>query len=187
MKGKLIILSAPSGSGKTTIVHFLLKQNLNLAFSISATSRKPRSNEKNGVDYYFFSVGDFKKKIENEEFLEWEEVYENQYYGTLKSEVERIRNQGKNVLFDIDVQGGMNLKQRYGEDALALFIQAPSPEILEERLKKRGTDSSTQLMRRIQKSKEEMHYADRFDRVIINDDLETAQAEAEHAIRNFIG
>lgn len=186
MKGKLIIISAPSGSGKTTIVHHLLKQDLDLAFSISATSRKPRDNEKDGVDYYFLTVDDFRKKVNQDEFLEWEEVYENRFYGTLKKEVERLRNQGKHVLFDIDVIGGLNLKQQFGEEAIALFIQAPSPEILESRLRSRGTDEPSELEKRIEKSKEEMKYANRFDRIIINDHLETARSEAEQAVRAFI-
>ena len=187
MKGKLIIISAPSGSGKTTIVHHLLSLDLNLAFSISATSRKPRSNEMDAVDYYFISPEDFRKKIDNDEFLEWEEVYNDQYYGTLKSEVKRLRNHGKHVVLDLDVVGGSRLKKQFGNDALALFVKAPSIQIMEERLRKRATDSENQIKKRITKATEELKYADEFDVILINDQLKDTLHEAESIIREFTG
>jgi guanylate kinase len=186
MKGKLIIFSAPSGSGKTTIVKHLLSLDIGLAFSISATSREPRSNETDGKDYYFLSPEDFKLKISEGHFLEWEEVYENQYYGTLRSEIERLRNEGIHVLFDIDVVGGVNLKKEFGEDSLAIFVQSPSLEELEKRLLGRGSDSDLQLKRRIDKAEEEMSYSNLFDYILINDHLATAFAEAEKIVHEFI-
>jgi guanylate kinase len=186
MQGKLIIFSAPSGSGKTTIVRHLLGRYPQLAFSISATSREPRKNEKDGDDYYFLAVDDFRKKIEEGEFLEWEEVYANQYYGTLRSEVERLRKAGKHVVFDIDVVGGVRLKQEFEGDALSIFVQPPSPEIMEKRLRERGTDSEEQLQKRLGKAREELSYADRFDHVLINDRLEETLNKAEQLIQNFI-
>ncbi len=186
MKGKLIIFSAPSGAGKTTIVKHLLNSNLGLEFSISATSRKPRKNEKEGRDYYFLDPATFRKKIEKGEFLEWEEVYQDQYYGTLNAEVERIRDNGKHVIFDIDVVGGMNLKKKFGKAALSIFVRPPSVEILESRLRNRNTDSEEQLRKRIQKAAQELSSAENFDVVIINDNLETALKEAEAVVRNFI-
>ena len=185
MKGKLIIFSAPSGSGKTTIVRHLLRLFPRLAFSISATSRDPRKNEKEGVDYYFLTVDDFRKKIEEGEFLEWEEVYAGQYYGTLRAEVERLRKAGKHVVFDIDVFGGVRLKQEFGNNALAIFIQPPSLEIMENRLRERGTDSEEQLLKRLGKAREELSYADQFDHVLINDRLEDTLKKAEELIRTF--
>lgn len=186
MQGKLVILSAPSGSGKTTIVRHLLSLGLGLEFSISATSREPRSNEKNGVDYYFLEPASFLRKVEDGAFLEWEEVYTNQFYGTLRSEVERIRNEGKNVIFDIDVVGGLNLKKEFGKDALALFIQPPSIQVMEQRLRARGTDDEAQLEKRLSKAAHEMTYADKFDHVIVNDILSESLAEAEKHVREFL-
>ncbi|MBN2261945.1 MAG: guanylate kinase [Prolixibacteraceae bacterium] len=185
-KGKLIIFSAPSGSGKTTIVRHLLNKGFNLEFSVSATSRSPRGNEVNGKDYYFISADEFRKKIENDEFLEWEEVYTDNYYGTLKSEVERIRNEGKNVVFDVDVVGGCNIKNYYGSEAMSVFVQAPSIEELEKRLSMRSTDSAEVIKTRIEKAKYELGFAPRFDVIIVNDKLENALAEAEKIIGNFI-
>lgn len=186
MQGKLVILSAPSGSGKTTIVRHLLSLGLGLEFSISATSREPRSNEINGVDYYFLEPAAFLRKVEDGAFLEWEEVYTNQFYGTLRSEVERIRNEGKNVIFDIDVVGGLNLKKEFGKDALALFIQPPSIQVMEQRLRARGTDNEAQLEKRLSKAAHEMTYADKFDHVIVNDILSEALAKAEKHVREFL-
>jgi len=186
MSGKLFIFSAPSGSGKTTIVRHLLQQDLKLEFSVSATSRAKRSNEIDGKDYYFLSAEDFKKKIAKDEFLEWEEVYEGCFYGTLKSEVERIRNKGNNVIFDVDVVGGVNIKKFYQDDALAVFIQPPSIEELENRLRSRNTDSDDVIANRVKKFKFELAFADQFDTVIINDKLEDALEEAENKLQNFI-
>jgi guanylate kinase len=186
MQGKLIIFSAPSGSGKTTIVLHLLGRYPQLAFSISATSREPRKNEKDGVDYYFLTVDDFRKKIEEGKFLEWEEVYTGQYYGTLRSEVERLRKAGRQVVFDIDVVGGVRLKQEFGSDALAIFVQPPSLDVMEKRLRERGTDSEEQLQKRLGKAREELSYANRFDHVLINDRLEETLNKAEQLIQNFI-
>lgn len=185
MKGKLIIFSAPSGSGKTTIVRHLLGRYPQLAFSISATSREPRKNERDGFDYYFLTVDDFRKKIEEDKFLEWEEVYTGQYYGTLRAEVKRIRAAGKHVVFDIDVVGGIRLKQEFGNDALAIFIQPPSLEIMEKRLRERRTDSEEQLFKRLGKAREELSYAGQFDHVLINDRLEDSLKKAEEFIRTF--
>ncbi len=186
MKGKLIIFSAPSGSGKTTIVKHLLQLDLGLSFSISATSRKARSNETDGKDYYFLSPEDFRSKISTGDFLEWEEVYENQFYGSLRSETERLRNKGIHVLFDIDVVGGVNLKKEFGDDSLAIFVQPPSLEELENRLINRNTDSDEQLNKRLAKAEEEMGYSNLFDHILINDHLDTTLAEAEQLIRKFI-
>lgn len=185
-KGKLLIFSAPSGSGKTTIVKHLLSQNLDLEFSISATSRQARYNEKNGVDYYFLSPEEFASKIKNEDFLEWEEVYKGTCYGTLKSEVERIRNNGKNVIFDVDVVGGVNIKKFYGDEALSIFVQAPSIEELKKRLIKRNTDSQEIIQKRIEKAEFEMTFATKFDYILVNDDLELAFTKAKKVITNFI-
>ncbi|MBI9057992.1 guanylate kinase [Labilibaculum sp. DW002] len=186
MPGKLFIFSAPSGSGKTTIVKHLLKQDFKLEFSISATSRAKRGNEVDGKDYHFLSAEEFKAKIEKDEFLEWEEVYEGCFYGTLKSEVDRIRNQGKNVIFDVDVVGGTNIKKYYKEEALAIFIQPPSIEELENRLRNRNTDSDEVIAQRTEKFKFELAFSDQFDKVIVNDKLEDAFAEAEASITNFL-
>jgi len=184
--GKLIIFSAPSGAGKTTIVRHLLDKDLNLEFSISATSRGMRHTETNGKDYYFLSPEEFRKKIANNEFLEWEEVYAGTYYGTLKSEVERIRNNGKNVIFDVDVVGGCNIKKYYGDEALAVFVQPPSVEELRNRLISRSTDSLEVIERRIAKAEYELTFASHFDLIIINEHLEIAFEEAEKCIREFL-
>ena len=186
MQGKLIIFSAPSGAGKTTIVRHLLDKDLNLEFSISATSRGMRHTETNGKDYYFLTPEEFRKKIENSEFLEWEEVYAGTYYGTLKSEVERIRNNGKNVIFDVDVVGGCNIKKYYGDEALAVFVQPPSVEELRNRLISRSTDSLEVIEKRIAKAEYELTFANHFDLIIINEHLEIAFEEAEKYIREFL-
>ena len=186
MNGKIIIFSAPSGSGKSTIINYLLKQDLNLEFSISATSREPRGNEKNGVEYYFLSPEDFKERISNGEFLEYEEVYENRFYGTLKSEVERILEKGNNVVFDVDVVGGCNIKKYYGEKALSIFIQAPSINELKKRLEERKTDTQETIEKRIKKAEFELSFANKFDKIIINDDLKSAKKESQQSINNFI-
>lgn len=185
-RGKLIIFSAPSGSGKSTIIQSLLNRDLNLSFSISATSRAPRGTEKNGVEYYFISPEEFRRRIADGDFLEYEEVYAGKFYGTLKSEVERILNSGRNVIFDVDVVGGLNIKKHYGDQALALFIQPPSIEELEKRLKHRATDSPEVIASRIAKAEYELSFAPRFDRIIVNDILEKAQEEAYRSIRQFL-
>lgn len=186
MAGKLIIFSAPSGSGKSTIINHLLRQNLNLHFSISATSRAPRGTEQDGVEYYFLSPEEFRRRIAADEFLEYEEVYEDKYYGTLKSEVERILEEGKNVIFDVDVVGGCNIKKYYGDRALSVFIQPPGIEELRKRLEGRGTDAPEVIESRIAKAEYELGFACRFDVIIVNDDLEKAQAEALKVIQDFI-
>lgn len=184
--GKCIIFSAPSGSGKTTIVHHLLEKIPDLVFSISATTRRPRGAEQNGLDYYFLTVQSFKEKIVSGEFLEWEEVYHGCYYGTLKSEVERIWAEGKHVVFDVDVVGGKNLKETLGKKALAIFVKAPSIEVLKSRLKKRSTESEDDLEMRIRKAEKEMRYEKRFDRTLVNDDLKSALSEAEELVKAFL-
>ncbi len=186
MNGKLIIFSAPSGSGKSTIIQYLLKQNLNLAFSISATSRPPRGEEKDGVDYYFLSPEEFRKRIANKEFLEYEEVYVDRYYGTLKSSVENLLKEGKNVIFDVDVVGGCNIKRAYGWQALSIFIQPPSIETLRQRLKGRGTDSPEVIEDRVAKASYELTFAPRFDKIVINDDLATAEKEVLKLVTDFL-
>lgn len=185
-KGKLIIFSAPSGSGKTTIVKHLLKQDYGLAFSISATSRQPRPNEKHGVDYHFIPEEEFRNKIEQNEFLEWEEVYSGIFYGTLKSEVERILNAGKNVVFDVDVIGGLNIKKFYGNEALAVFIQPPSIKELKRRLQRRSTETEEKINMRIAKAEKEMSYAGQFDVIIVNDTLEHALQKAGQTVEEFL-
>ena len=186
-RGKLIIFSAPSGSGKTTIVRALLKRpRLNLAFSISATSREARGNEVHGKDYYFLSTEAFEKAINNKEFLEWEEVYNGQYYGTLKTEVDRLRDQGKNVVFDIDVKGGVSLKQSFGSEVLAIFVQPPSVDELAQRLLNRGTETAEKIKLRLDKAHEELAFAPSFDHILINDQLEKAVEQAESLILNHI-
>ena len=187
MNGKLIIFSAPSGAGKTTIVKELLNSGLNLEFSISACSRPKRSNEIDGKDYYFLSVDEFKNKIANNEFLEWEEVYKDNYYGTLKSEVERIWTKGNYVIFDVDVIGGLNIKKYYKEKALSVFIMPPSLKLLEERLKKRSTESEENQKKRLDKAKLELSYEKKFDEIIVNDNLKTAINEAKNIIKDFLG
>lgn len=186
MQGKLIIFSAPSGSGKSTIINFLLKQNLNLQFSISATSRAPRGEEKHGVEYYFLSPEEFRSKIAREDFLEYEEVYTDRFYGTLKSEVDRITSTGNNVIFDVDVVGGCNIKKFYGERALSVFIQPPSIEELRKRLEGRGTDAQDVIESRLAKAEFELGFAPKFDVVIVNDNLEKAEQEALSTIREFL-
>ena len=186
MEGKVIIFSAPSGSGKSTIINHLLKQNLGLEFSISATCRKPRGEEKNGREYYFFSLEEFKKRIENGEFLEFEEVYPGGFYGTLKSELERIWVKGNTVLFDVDVVGGLNIKKKFGDHALTIFIQPPSVEELEKRLIGRATDSIDKIKERVSKAAYEMTFAEKFDTIIVNDKLENALAEAESKVKAFL-
>ena len=185
-KGKLIIFSAPSGSGKSTIINYLLTQNLNLAFSISATSRPPRGTEKHGVEYFFLTPEEFKQRIANNEFLEYEEVYENRFYGTLKAQVEKQLEAGQNVVFDVDVAGGCNIKKFYGEQALSLFIQPPGIEELRNRLVGRGTDAPEVIESRIAKAEFELSFADKFDVVIVNDELEKAEAETLKIIQDFI-
>jgi len=186
VQGKLIIFSAPSGAGKTTIVKHLLESDLDLQFSISAASRPKRPNEIDGRDYYFISAEDFRRKIKNDEFLEWEEVYKDHFYGTLKSEVERILAQGKNVIFDVDVVGGMNIKKYYGDKALSVFVMPPSVTHLEQRLRGRSTESDENLKKRIEKAEHEMSFKDKFDFVLINDDLKTALTEAEKVVKEFV-
>lgn len=186
MKGKLIIFSAPSGAGKTTIVHHLLKTFPNLSFSISATTREQRGDEVHGKDYYFISQESFLHKIAQKEFVEFEEVYTGTFYGTLRTEIERIWAQGNHVIFDIDVEGGLHLKRKYGAQALAIFVQPPSLEVLIERLTGRGTDLPEKLAERIRKADKELQYADRFDVILKNFDLETACAEAEQLVSEFL-
>lgn len=186
MNGKLIIFSAPSGAGKTTIVKYLLQQDLNLEFSVSATSRARRHTETDGRDYYFLSAEEFRRKIENDEFLEWEEVYDGIYYGTLKSEVERICSKGSNVIFDVDVVGGCNIKKYYGPKALAIFVQPPSIEELRKRLISRSTDALEVIEKRVAKAAYELTFSNLFDCVIVNEELSLAYQAAEKCIREFI-
>jgi len=185
--GKLVIFSAPSGAGKSTLVNYLLPQFPQLSFSISATSRAPRGQEEHGKDYYFLSSEEFKMRVAQDELLEWEEVYSGTYYGTLRTEVERIWSEGKVVVFDIDVVGALNLKKQFGNRALALFVQAPSVEILEQRLRGRGTDSEEKIQQRVAKATIEMARAPEFDKVVVNDDLNTAKAEALAILKDFLG
>lgn len=185
--GKLIVFSAPSGSGKTTIVRYLLEQkDLNLEFSVSATSREPRGDEKDGVDYYFMSAGQFKKHIKNGDFLEWEEVYRDNFYGTLKSEIERIWALGKNVIFDIDVVGGLRIKKKYPDITLAVFVKPPSVDELKIRLKKRKTESDEKINMRIAKASIEMATAPQFDYIIVNNELPRAMEESHKLVEKFI-
>lgn len=184
--GRLVIFSAPSGAGKSTIVNYLLEKNLGLTFSISATSRSPRGTEKDGVEYYFLSPDEFRQKIDNGEFLEYEEVYKDRYYGTLKSEVQRILVNGNNVIFDVDVVGGCNIKDFYGKQALAIFIEPPSITELKQRLIKRGTDNEEVINDRIAKAEYELTFAPKFDVVIRNEELEKAKAEALSVVHEFL-
>jgi len=187
MNNKVVIFSAPSGAGKSTIVNHLLNRFPELEFSISATSRAPRGQEKHGVEYYFYSTEEFRDLIARDSFVEYEEVYAGSFYGTLKSEVERIWAKGHTIIFDIDVQGGVNLKRFFGDKALSVFIQAPSVEILRDRLIGRGTDTEEAIERRVAKAASEMEFADgKFDYVLINDDLQTAKDEAEKVIGDFL-
>lgn len=185
----MLIVSAPSGSGKSTIVQWLMKEHpeLKLYFSISCTSRAPRGTEKNGVEYFFLTPEEFKLKIQNDEFLEYEEVYQDRFYGTLKQQVENQRNQGQNVVFDVDVKGGVNIKKYYGDEALSLFIQPPSVEELRKRLEGRATDSAEAIAERLAKAEYEMTFASQFDHIIVNDDLETAKQETLKIVKAFLG
>jgi guanylate kinase len=183
---KLVIFSAPSGAGKTTLVQYLLKSDLNLGFSVSAASRQKRTNEVDGIDYYFITPESFKNKIATGDFLEWEEVYKDHYYGTLKSEVERILQNGHHVIFDVDVKGGLNIKKYYGNRALAVFVMPPGIQRLEERLRGRQTESESSIRNRVAKAAGEIEFAPEFDRIIINDDLEKACSEAYKLVRDFL-
>lgn len=185
-KGKLIIFSAPSGSGKSTIINYLLTQHLNLAFSISATSRAPRGSERDGVEYYFLTPDEFRRRIAAGDFLEYEEVYADKFYGTLKSEVERLTTTGKNVLFDVDVVGGLNIKRFYGERALSVFIQPPSLAELRRRLEHRATDAPEVIESRLAKAEYELSFAPKFDRIVVNDELDRACQEVLSVVRNFL-
>lgn len=185
-QGKCIIFSAPSGAGKTTIVHHLLKVFPQLEFSISACSRPMRKGEIDGKDYYFLGIEGFKKKIQEDAFIEWEEVYTNNFYGTLKSEIERIWNNGHHAIFDVDVIGGLNLKKKFGDNALAVFVMPPSIKHLEERLKKRDTETPESIARRLSKAAKELEYAKQFDVQILNDNLEKTLQEAEIIVKNFL-
>lgn len=186
MNGKLVIVSAPSGAGKTTIVHRLMEAGLGLEFSVSACSRPKRAGEKHGVDYYFISISEFRDRIGKGEFLEWQEVYPDHFYGTLRSEVDRIWKTGRHVIFDVDVEGGINLKKIFSDRALSLFILPPSLNILEERLRKRSTDNEMSISTRLQKAEKEIKRSGKFDRIILNDDLERAVKEAIAITKEFL-
>ena len=185
-KGKILIFSAPSGSGKSTIVQALLKKDFHLEFSISATSRAPRGEEQHGREYYFLSPDEFRQKIKEDAFLEWEEVYEDTYYGTLRSEVDRITNAGNNVVFDVDVVGGVNIKKEFKETALSIFVQPPSIEALEERLIGRATDTPEKIKQRLAKAEYELGFATQFDEIVVNDSLEHAIRNTEQLLTNFL-
>jgi guanylate kinase len=188
MRGKLIIFSAPSGTGKSTIINWLMKEHeeLHLAFSISCTSRAPRGAEQNGVEYFFISPEEFRMRIEDDEFLEYEEVYTDRYYGTLKSQVERQLEAGQNVVFDVDVKGGVNIKKHYGDEAMSIFIQPPSIDELRRRLEHRATDAPEVIDQRIARAEFELTFADKFDKIVVNDDLEQAKADALKLVQDFI-
>lgn len=188
MKGKILIVSAPSGSGKSTIVNYLMQEHpeFRLAFSVSATSRPPRGQEQDGVDYYFLSADEFRRRIDAGDFLEYEEVYEGRFYGTLKSQVEEKLAAGKNVVFDVDVKGGINIKKYYGDDAMSVFIQPPSVEALRQRLIGRNTDEMGQIEQRLAKAEYEMSFAPQFDRILVNDNLEVAKQEAVALLNDFL-
>ena len=188
MRGKLIIISAPSGTGKSTIIGWLMKEHpeLNLAFSISCTSRPPRGTEQNGVEYFFLTPEEFRQRIENDEFLEYEEVYEGRFYGTLKAQVERQLEAGQNVVFDVDVKGGVNIKNYYGDEAMSLFIQPPSIAELRKRLEGRGTDAPEVIDQRIARAEFELTFADKFDKIVVNDDLAQAEADALELVQAFL-
>ncbi|MBR0036875.1 MAG: guanylate kinase [Bacteroidales bacterium] len=185
-KGKLMIFSAPSGSGKSTLVQYLMQQNPNLAFSVSCTSRAPRGTEKHGVEYYFLTPEEFRKHIAQNDFLEYEEVYPDKFYGTLKSEVERLSEAGKIVLFDVDVKGGINIKKFYGDRALSVFVQPPSVEELSRRLHSRGTDTEEVIQTRLDKAAYELTFASQFDRIVVNDNLDEAKAEVLKLMNDFL-
>lgn len=185
-QGKLIIFSAPSGSGKSTLINYLLTQNLNLSFSISATSRLPRGTEQNGVEYFFLSPQDFKQRIANNEFVEYEEVYKDCFYGTLKEQVEKQLEAGKNIVFDVDVAGGCNIKRFYGNRALSIFVQAPSIEVMRQRLIKRATDAPEVIEKRVAKAEYELTFAPKFDVVVVNNDLEKAKSSTLSIVKNFL-
>jgi guanylate kinase len=186
MNGKLVIISAPSGAGKTTIVRYLLDSGINLSFSVSATTRSRRAYETEGEDYYFMTVEQFKRKIENNEFIEWEEVYTGLFYGTLKSELDRIWAKGKHVIFDVDVKGGLNLKNKFGTDSIAIFIMPPSVAELENRLIKRATDTPEKIRIRVEKSKDELKFADQFDYIVVNHQLDKAKEETLKTVSSFL-
>lgn len=186
MQGKVIIVSAPSGAGKTSIVRHLLEQVPELKFSISATTRPKRDYEIDGKDYYFLTPEQFKERLANDEFLEWQEVYADQFYGSLKSEVERIWSNGQTVIFDVDVLGGLNIKKFYGDEALSVFIEPPTLEELMKRLKKRGTETEESLKKRLDKAEYELSFAPQFDRIVLNDDLATAQQEMIDLVQAFL-
>lgn len=185
-EGKCIIFSAPSGAGKTTIVHHLLEQDLGLEFSISACSRDPRPNEVDGKDYHFLGIDEFKNRIQNDAFVEWEEVYTNNFYGTLKSEIERIWALGKAVIFDVDVIGGLNLKKQFQDQAFAVFVQPPSYEELEKRLRGRSTETEDKINQRMEKAAKELAFAKEFDTILVNDDLQEACRKAEQLVGDFL-
>ena len=184
--GKSIIVCAPSGAGKTTIVRHLLNTFENIAFSVSATSREPRKDEILGIHYHFISADEFRKKIESSDFLEWEEVYTDQFYGTLKSEINRLWSEGKHVIFDVDVEGGANLKKTFDKRALAIFVRPPSLAVLEERLRSRGTETEESLQKRLSKAERELSYESKFDTTVINDILTDACKEAEDKVKKFL-
>ena len=186
-KKKLIAVTAPSGSGKTTIVRYLLDKHDDLSFSVSATTREKRPNEEHGVHYYYVSVETFKKWVDEDAFVEWEEVYKDQFYGTPRFEIERLWGLGKHVIFDIDVKGAMNIKRQFGDDAAVIFIKAPSMDVIIDRLKGRQTESEQSLQKRIQRIEEEMQFADKADYVLVNDDLEIALAEADRILADIVG
>jgi len=182
----ILIFSAPSGSGKSTLVNHLLQKRDDLEFSVSATSRKPRGKEQNGVEYYFITPEEFRRRIADNQFVEFEEVYDNLFYGTLKSEIERIERNGHHVVFDVDVKGGVNLKKIFGDNALALFIAPPSIEELRNRLNNRATDTPEMIDQRVAKAAEELTYSDQFDKVIVNDNLDQAKQDTENAVNHFL-
>lgn len=186
MSNKVVIFSAPSGSGKSTIVNHILSLHPEMEFSVSATSRPPRGSEKNGVEYWFLEAEEFRRRIAEDAFVEYEQVYADRYYGTLKSEVRRIWDAGHVIIFDVDVKGGVNLKKYFGDAALSVFIKAPSVEVLRQRLIGRGTDSAEAIAERVAKAEEEMTYEDRFDYVLVNDDLAEAYADAEKVVDDFL-
>lgn len=183
---KLIILSAPSGAGKSTIINALMEKDLKLEFSISACNRKPRTGEKHAVDYYFLSTNEFKEKVSKDAFIEWEEVYENHFYGTLKSELDRVESRGNHMIFDIDIAGGLNLKKQFGDKALALFIMPPSVAELERRLRSRATDSEENILKRVAKAEQEIALAKQFDKIVINEDIKQAVTDAGNIIKDFL-